>query len=425
MTRLAFLRSIETQQTRPFLKEASERLLAEGITPVLIYTEGDVDDLDFTGDAIPVDPDIRSDELVSVLRSSNIDVAVSVSIPDNSSLRDAAVRTIVEPDPSPRVVAHPIALAATFADKHQTKQLLAGYGLSTPPGVYVDGDLLNGRAPRYHDYGRVLAHHVERVGFPVIVKPIWDCLANGMSLLRSQFDLESLLDTAQIPGNVLIEKCLDGRLCSVEVIASGNAIFFQPIVWKGSTTGGPEFAFEQVRVAGIVPAELADTVDDLTGRIRALCAENGVHGALEFEFIEVDGEFHCIEVNPRVSGSTGMSIAASGVNTYLELARMGLDRPWVAPEDIDGDHVAWQIPVSMRQTWPLELPAFVEVVRDNTFTVDGREYATTLLRSERNRTDEFARWCRGEGRPSVPGLDPTLAGLAVLWESMAAGALVP
>ena len=38
--------------------------------------------------------------------------------------------------------------------------------------------------------------------------------------------------------------------------------------------------------------------------------------------IYADGVYRVIEVNPRVSGTTTISIAASGVNTYIELTKM-------------------------------------------------------------------------------------------------------
>ncbi|MGU3291739.1 ATP-grasp domain-containing protein [Williamsia sp. M5A3_1d] len=419
MTRLAYIRSIETQQARPFLRLASERLARTGVTPTLLYTDGDVEPEDFAGEALRLDPDIRSGRLADSLADLGVDVAVSISIPDNSSLRDAAVREISTARGTIDVVAHPVDLAATFANKHETKALLAGYGIATPASVYVDGDLLNGRSPAYDDYATAIARRVAESGYPVIVKPIWDCLANGMSVLSDPAQLAEALSSTSIPGNVLLEQCLDGRLCSMEVIAAHGSVYCQPLVWKGSTTAGPEFAFEQLRIAGVVPSGLESQIAELESRIAALCLAEFVHGVLEFEFIEVDGVFFCIEVNPRVSGSTGMSIAASGVNTYWELARIGLDGRWDAPEARPDTHVAWQIPLAPAEMHPLALPGYVEVLRDNAFSVDGLEYANTLLRVDHERVEDFARWCRGATRPHSRSADDVLEKIAALWDSMA------
>ena len=424
MTRLAFLRSIETQQTRPFLREASTRLIADGVTPILIYTDGDIGSLDFDGESLGVGTSVRAQDLLALIRELRIDSAVSISIPDNSSVRDAAIRELTTADPDLTVVAHSLEIATTFADKQQTKVALSRGGVQTPPAVYVDGDVINGRAPDYHEYAAALENRVSRLGYPVIVKPIWDCLANGMSVLEKPSDLHHLLQSGSVERNVLIEKCVSGRLCSIEVITSGTSAFVQPIVWKGSTGAGPEFAFEQVRVAGVVPPELTSVLADLTERIRAVSLQSGVLGALEFEFIEDRGDFYCIEVNPRVSGSTGMSIAASGVNTYWELARIALDARWRVPAANDSPHVAWQLPLALDDIYPSSIPPWVEVLRDNSFCIDGADYASILLRIGKHRSDEFTQWCRDGGGAATARAERVFGQVGQVWSEMSPHSLL-
>jgi hypothetical protein len=55
----------------------------------------------------------------------------------------------------------------------------------------------------------------------------------------------------------------------------------------------------------------------------------GLRGSAEFEVMWWHGRFHIIEVNPRFSGMTNLSIAISGANTYTALA-LGTGPPRVS-----------------------------------------------------------------------------------------------
>jgi len=419
MRRVAYIRSIETRQARPFLRDAALALTGEGAEPILVHTDDVVDDDDFAGETVAVAQTVDAAELVTVLRRLRVDLAVSISIPDNSSVRDAVVRQLIQERGDIDVVAHPVELAATFADKHSTKTLLERFSIATPRSVYVDGDLLNGRSPGYPDYVHVLSDRLDAVGYPAIVKPLWDCLANGMVVVRDREAFRRLVADGALTGNALVERCVDGRLCSMEVITDGRTTFCQPMVWKGWSGDGPEFAFDQVRVAGIDPVELHSRIRVLQDSVHELCVATAARGALEFEFILADDTFWCIEVNPRVSGSTGTSIAASGVNTYRELAASA--RPgWVAPPPRDAGFVAWQMPIARPDIDLLGLPSGTTMVRDTTFCVDGRTYETVLLRTDRTAVADFLRWCRGDGRVEHPGVDTVLTRLADTAEDLAA-----
>lgn len=412
MTRaVAFVRSIEVAQAAPFLAQSVERLRSESVEPLLYYTDGVCTPADFPGRSRKLDPDVNAAGIWAALAEDGATLGASLSIPDENAVRDGFVKARVEAEGG-RLVACDAEVAQTFANKWETKPLLGKHGFTVPPAVFVDGDLLNGRGPHYVEYHSVVREQVRRIGYPVLVKPLWDCLGNGVAFLADDGALQAFL-AAPAPGNVLVEQCVTGTLCSVEVLAEGGRAFMQPIVWKGPAGGPPSFAFTQVRHTSTAPD--LPGLDELRAAVDSLCAEPGVEGAIEFEFV-YDGAFHCIEVNPRVSGSTGISIAASGVNTYYELARMALG-DWAPPAaGLVEPHVALQFPVLTPEA-PAGLPASVH--RWNTFTVEGERYRNALVSVPRSAWREFERWSAGA---AVEG--GTVEGGTVATETAAAIAAV-
>lgn len=254
MTRtVAFVRSIEIGQAAPFLAECVERLRSESVESRLYYTDGVCSPVDFPASSRRLDPKVTAEQIHRALVEDSVTCGVSLSIPDENAVRDGFVKARVE-EQGGRLVACDADVARVFANKWETKSVLDAHGFAVPQAVFADGDLLNGRGPDYVEYHSVLREQVRRIGYPVLVKPLWDCLGNGVVHIADEDALLAFL-AAPAPGNVLIEQCVTGALCSVEVICEGGRFFIQPIVWKGAAGGPPSFPFTQVRHT-VTPADL-------------------------------------------------------------------------------------------------------------------------------------------------------------------------
>ncbi|MEV9639038.1 hypothetical protein ABZO35_31970, partial [Burkholderia pseudomallei] len=95
-------------------------------------------------------------------------------------------------------------------------------------------------------YRELIHRNASEIGYPVLTKPLWDSLGNGIEYHRNAESLNSYL-ASPYDGNVVLEKFLDGVLCSVEVIGSKGKYLFQPILWKGQTDLKSTFFFNEVR----------------------------------------------------------------------------------------------------------------------------------------------------------------------------------
>lgn len=403
MTTLTFLRSIEVEQTRPHLADCQQWLRERGIDDHLLYSDGEVSPAAYAGTTKRVLGKGTladfTDAFQSVAPSGG--VGVSISIPDENVVRDAVLAKR-QRGLGRSVLAPAVDTALCLSSKWETKHFLHRYEIPTPRGFYVDGDLLAGRASVRMDYDEALSEVAHDLSFPLIIKPIWDCLGNGMLSIDSPEDFKGWLRSGGMGVNCIVEEFVDGILCSVECISDGRRAIFQPIVWKGPTGAADSFAFEQVRWAHS-SVTLDELDSELASKIRDMVLTSGLIGAYEFEFIRDLSSFTCIEVNPRVSGSTAMSIAASDVNTFVELCKIALGEwaPHEAPRDIA--LTALQFPLLPGESAREALQSSAAtVLRVSDFEVEGIKYPSALISVSDSGLPSFENWLRSVGVDIVP-----------------------
>lgn len=111
--------------------------------------------------------------------------------------------------------------------------------------MLLDGDLLNKRnvsVPAYHD---LILRSARSIGYPLLTKPLWDCLGNGITFLPELSDLERFL-ASPYNGHVVLEKCVEEGSA---LLRSSARIMntFSSRLWKGATGPHAAFVFSEVR----------------------------------------------------------------------------------------------------------------------------------------------------------------------------------
>ncbi|MEV6881012.1 ATP-grasp domain-containing protein [Streptomyces sp. NPDC051135] len=309
----------------PYIQRAVRELAAEGIEAGLFHTSGTPGDADFPGYRQRLDRAVTPRRLADAVAAWGADAAVSISLPCENALRDAAAKAFLDAAGIPTVMT-PLPATLQLVDKWETKRLCARAGLDVPDGFRVDSDLLGGRGlpvPGYRDALRVQA---ARIGYPLMSKPVWDSTSMGIRTLRSPADLDAQLDPGPDTVSTVVEQVIEGDLCSVDIVGRPGAYRVLPLCWTGRAGADPVFTFADLRWCG--PREEADAA--FTGVARALaglCQDLGVHGSVNVDMIYTGGRFVVLEVNPRIGGATTLSCAASGTNTFASLARMARGLP--------------------------------------------------------------------------------------------------
>ena len=196
-------------------------------------------------------------------------------------------------------------------DKDITKRLLVRENIPTAPWIMYD--------PKTDVPGRIFTE----IGLPCAVKPCGCGSSVGVSLVRTDSELEKALVYAQKYENlVLVEKMIEGREFSVGIL-DGKALPPIEIIPK---TGFYDYQnkYQGGMTEEICPASLSA---DETGKVQdsALAVHRSLHlgGYSRIDFIlDRLGTFWCLEAN-TLPGMTPTSLlpqeaAAAGI-TYGEL----------------------------------------------------------------------------------------------------------
>ncbi|MDR6903560.1 ATP-grasp domain-containing protein [Rhizobium miluonense] len=386
--KIALLRSVEVQQAHPYLASIAASFKSSNVSAKLYYTDGDCSEDDFPGAIEKLAPDVTPEAIVDRLLSWGAEGVISLSIPDENTMRDAVVKTKLLKHGIPTIT-HPLPTAYLLSNKWETKQAIRRHGLATPDGVLLDGDLLNRRnlpVPAYQDFVR---SKCDEIGFPLLTKPLWDCLGNGIRYLTDSTAVEAYLNSPY-NGNVVLEQCVIGQLCSVEIVGRDGNYIIQPLIWKGLTAPELSFPFTQVRHTARIPAAEHDFVP-VSDELRTFCIELNIEGVVEVEMIYANNLFYIIEINPRVSGSTTLSIAASHFNTFDALAHMALGKwPEFASTFRGNNSFALQFPYL--QSRNASKSNKVKIVRQSDFHINNQKYANAVVVCAPEYLSDLGAW---------------------------------
>ncbi|MGW0736605.1 ATP-grasp domain-containing protein [Streptomyces sp. NPDC002851] len=409
MQRIAFLRSVHIQRADPYIHGIAPVLERLGAEARLFHTSGDCGPDLFPGTSERLDRAATPDEFVERIRAWGADAAVAISLPDENALRDAVVKTKLEAL-GIRTVMTPLAATRVLCDKWETKRVLTAHGLTTPPAVLVDSDLLSGRAlpvPAYPDAVRLAA---QDLGYPLLAKPLWDSTSMGIEFVPDPGALESYL-AARPAAHAVLEKCVRGQLCSVDIVGAGGHYTVLPLIRTGTAGGPPAFTFEDLRYAD--PTR-DDDFRPTARRLVDLCTELGVEGSVNVDMIHADGVYHVLEINPRIGGATTLSIAAGGLNTFVALLDI-LNGTW--PTRTGGEACApsdrYAIECLTANPTPAllaELRARIDLVTCHDLIVDGHDHGGILtftvdLGDERRVVKELTELSAQTGFIAAPMLD--------------------
>ncbi|WP_171165237.1 ATP-grasp domain-containing protein [Streptomyces sp. I05A-00742] len=382
MEKIAFLRSFDIEWLSPYVEEVTSGAVG-GTRPKLFCTEDPGDLSAYCPEFELLAPQATCEEFVERICRWGADGAISLSWPDENSVRDAAVGETLRSIGIPMVM-HGQEITARFSDKWETRRIVRDFGLETPGGELLEAGRLKGNTWSGLAYRHFIEQKAARLGYPLLAKPLWGCSAEGILFIEDAAAMRRFLDEPPEAG-VVLEKCLSGELCSVEIIGHDGNYILQPLVWKGATGGAPTLMSERVRICARRQQAETDFLP-VARQLRKLSTEAEVCGAIEVEMIYVDGSYQVIEINPRTSGTTVISTAASGCNTFQCLqdilrGRWSADRARALEQH---PYCAAQIPVAPAlasgPAWAGPGVSGFEVVRTRHFAYHGQDFGELLIR---------------------------------------------
>jgi carbamoylphosphate synthase large subunit len=320
--RIAFIRSVDINQANPTLFSTNKYIKENNITAKLFYTDGLCNESLFPGEFEKVSPNTSINELVEKILEWKPDSVISISLPDDNSLRDSIIKEFLEGKHNIPVIAHPLSTTSMLCNKWETNQTLRSLGYEVPNSVLVHGDLINKRGIEYRSYIDSLLCKLNELTFPVVTKPLWDSMSSGVNIFYSINEIRSWLEVSPPSYDIMVEEFIDGQLFGIEVVGMDNRYITQPLIRIYNGDKEKLTPFDHSRYG---PEEdLQIFSGELESMLKKIASELRITGSVEFDLIFKNGTFYIIEINPRVSGLTNLSSAISGFNTYELLLSMAL-----------------------------------------------------------------------------------------------------
>ena len=284
------------------LREAGFETIMINCNPETVSTDYD------TSDRLYFEP-LTAETVIEVIRRESTDgklLGVIVQLGGQTPLKIAAA---IEEAGIPILGTSPDAIDLA-EDRARFQHLLQQLALKQPP---------NGIASSAAEARDI----VEKIGFPVVIRPSYVLGGRAMEICHSLADLERYMEEAvTVSGEspVLIDGFLTNAIeVDVDAIADTESVFIGGIM-------------EHIEEAGIHSGDSACSLppqslhplllEEIRNQTRALAKALGVIGLMNVQFAIKDGEIYLLEVNPRGSRTVPFVAKATGVPLAKIAARV-------------------------------------------------------------------------------------------------------
>ena len=214
-----------------------------------------------------------------------------------------------------RTICHSVQTGLICFDKWRTHNELMRLGFKVSPALFCDHDLYfcagSNREVIRNVYKESVLAQIRSLRLPVIIKDTTGLSSYGMTVAHTYGEVAGYLNSKRNNSNRLIEEFISGRQFGLEIYGvPGHYQILPPFEFSVNQYGitSPK---QSVKYG---PCELPGALREM---MLKLAEGLGLCGAAQVDLIlDDDGEWHIIEVNPRLSGMTYTYAAACGLSVF-------------------------------------------------------------------------------------------------------------
>ena len=214
-----------------------------------------------------------------------------------------------------RTICHSVQTGLTCFDKWRTHNELARLGFEVPGAVFCDHDLYfcagSNREVLRNVYKESVLAQIKKLKLPLIIKDTTGLSSYGMTVAHTYGEVAGYLNSKRNNSNRLIEEFIKGRQFGLEIYGVPGAYTVLPPLEFSVNQYGITSPKQSVKYG---PCELTDVLREM---MLKLAEGLGLCGAAQVDLIlDDDGNWHIIEVNPRLSGMTYTYAVACGLSVF-------------------------------------------------------------------------------------------------------------
>lgn len=254
------------------------------------------------------------------------------------ALEDAMTADILRAHGVP-VVCHSTESEAICFDKYRTRNFLEANNFNIARGIFVDYELFwctrKKAEVRENVYREYILAEISKMNFPVIVKDTTGLSSYGMEVLPTMGAVRDYLDSKKFNSPRLVEEFLDGIQFGTEVHSFKNEIqVFPPLMYSVNQYGitSPK---QSVKLGPLDSAEFK--VEELKQELTRLARLLHFEGSAQIDLVFHNQKWFIIEINPRLSGSSGAIALIKGKTLPRILTEFALEKFSCAKGDSNKD----------------------------------------------------------------------------------------
>lgn len=214
-----------------------------------------------------------------------------------------------------RTICHSVQTALICFDKWRTHNELARLGFEVAPAVFCDHDLYfcagSNKEVLRNVYKESVLAQIRGLRLPVIIKDTTGLSSYGMTVAHTYGEVAGYLNSKRNNSNRLIEEFIKGRQFGLEIYGAPGAYTVLPPFEFSVNQYGITSPKQSVKYG---PCEQPGALREM---MLKLAQGLGLCGAAQVDLILDDkGDWHIIEINPRLSGMSYTYAAACGRSIF-------------------------------------------------------------------------------------------------------------
>ena len=271
-----------------------------------------------------IDTETFSEKIISLKPDIAIAMTFWIEPYDWLPVSDSLVAEKLE-EHGVQTICHSVQTGLICFDKLRTHNELKRLGFTVSPAVFCDHDLYfcagSNKEVIRNVYKESVLAQIKKLRLPLIIKDTTGLSSYGMTVAHTYGEVAGYLNSKRNNSNRLIEELITGRQFGLEIYGV-----------PGSYTVLPPFEFS-VNQYGITspkqsvkfgPCELPAVLRDM---MLKLSEELGLCGVAQVDLIlDEDGDWHIIEVNPRLSGMSFTYACACGLSVFEMVYRACVEK---------------------------------------------------------------------------------------------------
>ncbi len=172
---------------------------------------------------------------------------------------------------------------------------------------------------------------VEKIGFPILVRPSYVIGGKGMERIGSPSELERYLTKGDVPFPILIDHFMHASEAELDLAADGNHICAPAIMEHIEKTG----VHSGDSMSVLPPQNLSDEVQmKMLSYAKAIVQKLHYKGLMNIQYI-VDGEdVYILEVNPRASRTVPIISKVTGIQLVQIATKILLGKYFLSKDEM-------------------------------------------------------------------------------------------